>query len=142
MLLRRPSSGFGAGLKAALAALALTLAAVGVGCRPAAEPAAEVEMTWEVVPQPPRMGAAEIRLRLTESATGRPAAGAVVRVEGNMSHPGMQPVFTTAREVSPGQYSAALDFTMAGDWILTVDAELPGGRTFQKQVPLPGVEGG
>lgn len=115
---------------------------MGGACRPAAPPEAEVEVAWEVTPQPPRMGPSELRLALTDRTTGRPAAGAVVRVEGNMSHPGMQPVFSTARELAPGSYLAALEFTMGGDWILIVDVKLPDGRSVEKQIPVPGVRSG
>jgi hypothetical protein len=51
----------------------------------------------------------------------------------------MQPVFAAAREVGPGRYEARLDLTMAGDWILLIDATLADGRTLRRQVSLPGV---
>jgi hypothetical protein len=62
-----------------------------------------------------------------------------MRLEGNMSHPGMRPVFGTAREVAPGTYEAPLELPMGGDWFLLVDATLPDGGTLHRQVDLPGV---
>jgi hypothetical protein len=56
-----------------------------------------------------------------------------------MSHPGMKPVLATAREVAPGQYEAALELTMAGDWYLLVEARLRDGRTLHRQIDLRGV---
>mgnify|MGYP001821836650 FL=1 len=50
-------------------------------------------------------------------------------VEGNMSHAGMVPVLDTAVAEDPGRYGISdFGFTMAGDWILTVQAVLPDGR--------------
>jgi hypothetical protein len=60
-------------------------------------------------------------------------------VEGDMTHPGMVPVFGDARETQPGRYEAPLELTMGGDWVLTVTAELAGGGRLRRQVDLPGV---
>jgi YtkA-like len=111
------------------------------GCRPPAG-APEIAMEWTVAPDPPATGAATFSLTLTDTAAGRPVAGAAVRLEGNMSHPGMKPVFGAAREVAPGRYEAPLDLTMAGDWYVLVEARLPDGRTVQRQVDVRGVRAG
>jgi hypothetical protein len=112
------------------------------GCQPPAGPtgtASDISFHWSVSPSPPATGPARFSAALAEPATGRPVRGAAIKLEGDMSHPGMQPVFGTAREVAPGVYEAAIDFTMAGDWVLLVDATLRDGRTLQRQVLLPGV---
>ena len=83
-------------------------------------------------------GPARFLLMLTDKTTGQLVSGARVRIEGNMSHPGMQPVFDVAREVAPGRYEAKLELTMAGDWIVLVDATLPDGRTVHRRMDLPG----
>ena len=44
-----------------------------------------------------------------------------------MSHAGMVSVFAEAREVEPGRYRGNLEFTMAGDWLLSVYVTLPDG---------------
>jgi hypothetical protein len=62
-----------------------------------------------------------------------------VRLEGGMSHAGMEPVFATAREVEPGRYEAPLELTMAGDWLVLVDATLRDGRALRRQLKVPGV---
>jgi hypothetical protein len=111
------------------------------GCRPGAEAAPEIALRWTVTPRPPSVGAATFSLELTDTMRGQAVSGATVRLEGNMSHPGMQPVFGTAREVEPGRYEARLDLTMAGDWMLFIDATLADGRMLRRQVSLPGVRG-
>lgn len=136
MHLRLPSTHC-RGLSRSLAfGLAACLLAAG-GCRPPAESAPEVALGWTVAPTPPVTGPATFSLTLT--VAGQPVAGAAVRLEGNMSHAGMKPVFGTAREVAPGRYEAPLELTMAGDWFVLVEARLRDGRTLQRQVDVRGV---
>jgi hypothetical protein len=55
--------------------------------------------------------------------------GATVEVEGNMRHAGMVPVFGSALEGEAGTYVVPdFTFTMAGDWVLSLQAALPDGR--------------
>jgi hypothetical protein len=108
-------------------------------CRPRAETASEIALSWTIAPHPPAVGPARFLLMLTDKSTGQLVSGARVQIEGNMSHPGMQPVFGAAREVVHGRYEAKLELTMAGDWIVLVDATLPDGRTVRRQMELPGV---
>ena len=61
-------------------------------------------------------------------AAGAPIEGAAVAVRGDMNHAGMVPVEATAVEVGDGLYRADFEWTMAGDWIVTVTATLPDGR--------------
>jgi hypothetical protein len=126
-----------------LAPLALALVLGLAGCRPAGEPAgsdATLSLHWQVTPDPPVAGPLRIALELSDQGTQRmPLSGAVVRIEGNMSHPGMEPVLAAAREVAPGRYEAPLTLTMAGDWIFFVDAVLPDGRKLHRQIDFPGV---
>jgi hypothetical protein len=89
-------------------------------------------------PDPPQIGPAALTVTLRD-AGGQPIAGAVVKLEGNMNHAGMVPVFAEASEVAPGRYRADLDFTMAGDWFILVRADLPDGRSMERKVDVPGV---
>ena len=116
----------------------------GLGCQPPGAPvspagAEGVALSWSLAPQPPTAGPARLSLTLTETATARPVTGATVRLEANMSHPGMRPVFGTAGEVAPGRYVAPFELTMAGDWFVLIDASLRDGRTLRRQLELPGV---
>ena len=65
-------------------------------------------------------------------------SGATINLEGNMNHAGMVPTLAQAQEVVPGQYEASLEFTMAGDWFILVQADLPDGRMMQHRVDLAG----
>jgi hypothetical protein len=81
-----------------------------------------------ISPTPPAVGPGRLIISLTDSA-GAPVAEAEVVVEGNMSHAGMVPVLDTAVAEEPGRYGISdFTFTMAGDWVLTVQATLPDGR--------------
>lgn len=99
-----------------------------------------IQIRLRVRPDPPRVGLARIELRLL-GPTGVPQHGAAVKIEGNMSHPGMAPSLADAREVAPGDYRADLRLTMAGDWTLRVDARLADGETAHRTLNLPRVSG-
>ena len=53
-----------------------------------------------------------------------------------MTHPGMTPVVATVTPRGPDVYDAALDFTMAGDWMLIATVRLHDGR--RARVACPG----
>jgi hypothetical protein len=109
------------------------------GCRPAADKSSTITMDWTVTPSPPVAGPVLVVLTLTDRGSGRPLPGATVGITGDMTHPGMKPVFATAREVAPGRYEAPVELTMAGDWVISVDARLRDGRRFERQFELRGV---
>lgn len=92
----------------------------------------------EVTPRPPRVGTATITLRVADDA-GRPVSGASVKLEGDMSHAGMSPTFGEATESEPGRYRAALQFTMAGDWVVLVHLTLPDGGRVVRRFDVKGV---
>jgi len=56
-----------------------------------------------------------------------------MKLEGNMSHAGMTPVFVDAAEVEPGRYRANMELSMAGDWIVLVHLTLPDGAKVERQ---------
>ena len=62
-------------------------------------------------------------------------------LEANMSHAGMVPVLTVARETEPGRYQSSMEFSMAGDWFILVHAILPDGRKLDRQFEIKGVAG-
>ena len=124
-------------MAAALPALAAALLAAACGHRPATPP--EIALAWTLSPPAPAVGPAVLRLALSDRRGGRPLAGARVTVEADMSHPGMAPIVASVRELAPGAYAAALRFTMAGDWVVLVDARLRDGREARWELPVPGV---
>lgn len=106
-------------------------------CRRTA-PKSDITVKYEVNPQPPRVGATTIDLQLLD-AKQQAVSGAHVETEGNMSHAGMSPVSGVAREIEAGKYRVVLPLTMAGDWIILVNATLANGEHVQHQIELNGV---
>jgi len=118
-------------------ALLLAAAILAQGCH-RATPAPDVGIAMETVPQPARAGLTTVVFRLTD-ALKHPVTGARVEVEGDMSHPGMAPVFGSAREAAPGRYTSQLRLTMAGDWVILFHITLAEGQKLEKEMALPGV---
>ncbi len=124
----------------ALLALALLAAFGCTGGRPTS--GADVTIDLTLRPDPPKVGEATAVVALT-ARDGGPVRGAAVKLEGNMNHAGMVPVFADAKEAQqPGQYEATLDFTMGGDWYVLVSATLADGRKVSRKVDVLGVKWG
>jgi hypothetical protein len=97
-----------------------------------------VTIEHEISPQPARVGAVTINLKLFDRSL-KPVTGARIALEGNMSHAGMGPTFSDARETAPGQYRSRLELTMGGDWIVLVHLALPDGKKQESQFEIKGV---
>jgi hypothetical protein len=120
-----------------LTAAILALACAAASCGRAESP---VAAAWSLEPAPPASGRDTVaRVRLTDGE-GKPVAGARLRIEGHMSHPGMAPITTGLTELADGTYEGRVQFSMAGDWILIVTGELPDGRRIDRQLEVPGVQ--
>jgi len=119
-----------------LAVGAVVLSSVHCGPIESAAPDIAIELRWE--PSPPVVGNVDVSMRLTD-AKGTPLAGAEVRIEGNMNHAGMKPIFADLAEVEPGRYSGTVPFTMGGDWFLLVTATTPEGNTVDGKIDVLGV---
>jgi YtkA-like len=109
------------------------------GCNETGETPPDIVFEYKIAPEPPRTGLATITLKLADSA-GKPINGARISLEGNMSHAGMRPVFSDARELEAGRYEAPLEFTMSGDWIILVHLTLPDGRKLQREIAVKGIQ--
>lgn len=120
-------------LSAKIILLVLTL--LVAGCQSSAEKDSAITMKWQIIPDPPEVGMATIQITLTDS-TEQSVTGAQIELEGNMSHPGMQPVMASAEEVAPGEYEAPLEFTMAGQWFILVKSTLSDGSVIEKQINI------
>ena len=86
-------------------------------------------------PTPPRVGPAELTLELLDPA-GLGVDHALLQVRGNMTHPGMALVAGIVGEAVKGQYPVTFEWSMAGDWILTVDGQLEDGRRLLRTFEL------
>ncbi|MEA3334757.1 MAG: FixH family protein [Chloroflexota bacterium] len=117
----------------------ITLALITLsGCQRASrqgDQAPEVNVTLEIAPQPPVQGPTHLIIRLTDGK-GLPVEGATLRIKGDMSHAGMVPVRAEASGGTGGVYEADFEWTMGGDWFVTVLATLPDGRLTSRRFDL------
>jgi YtkA-like len=112
----------------------------GIACgRSVGAPGLKFE--WTLSPAPATVGPVALDLRLLDSA-GKAVRGATLRIEAQMSHPGMETAVTPAIERTPGLYHAALQFTMPGDWLLIVSGSLANGEPVRYQINVPRVRPG
>lgn len=81
------------------------------------------------------VGLSRLTLLVTDESD-EPVTGANVTVRGDMSHAGMVPVLAEAVETDPGLYRTELEWTMAGDWIVTVTVGRPGHEAVEQQFDL------
>jgi len=111
------------------------------GCSPGRsdDEAKDVKVDFKIKPDPPKVGLAEVTLLLTKQDQ-QPVKGATLKLEGNMNHAGMKPVFADAKEVEPGKYEATLDLTMGGDWYVEVTGTLADGRKLKRKFNVDGVK--
>jgi hypothetical protein len=127
---------------AALKFCCLMLAAVAsaniVACRHHT-PEPKISVQEQITPQPVNTGPANISITLADEAA-HPIAHATIQIEGDMSHPGMSPVFSQATETEPGKYQAQINFTMGGDWAVLLHIRLPDGRKVERQINVPNVQ--
>ncbi|CAN5705075.1 hypothetical protein BH23CHL2_BH23CHL2_13080 [soil metagenome] len=125
-----------------LAALLLLAGLVGACSRGGDDDgnaADDISVEISVTPEPPQIGPAVVEVTLT-GPDGEPINDADVEIEGNMSHAGMEPVIVDAEDGQNGRYlSQGFEFTMGGDWIITVSGTLPDGREFDRSFDLAGV---
>lgn len=118
----------------------LLVAALSAACsRGDDDDAGAVSIELTVQPDPPAVGPATIEVRLTDEG-GEPLDGAELEIEGDMSHAGMEPVIVEAEGSQDGRYvSEGFEFTMGGDWIITVRGTLPDGEEIERSFDLEGV---
>ena len=87
----------------------------------------------------PQLGNVPVNVYLLKDGEG--VSGAKIEIVGDMTHSGMVPVITNATETEAGLYTASdFEFTMAGDWIITAEIDLPDGEseTVETNVTVPG----
>lgn len=118
-------------------AIAFVLLAAGCGriqSGPSSE-ATDISVEFSVEPADPAVGPSQLRLTLTDGR-GQPVDDATVNIEGNMTHAGMTPVLAQASGGENGQYLVPFEWTMGGDWIVTVEVTLADGRVVTREFPV------
>jgi hypothetical protein len=121
--------------------IAFTVAALLVlaGCHQATRAHDGLVIESEFLPRPVEAGPVILNLKARDAASSRAVTGAQIELEGDMSHPGMAPVFGNAKEGAEGQYSGRLDLPMGGDWVILMHVTLAGGQKIERQIDLKGV---
>ena len=118
-----------------LVLLAVLLSFTLVGCGRVSQQedqATDVNVALTIHPDPPGVGPAQLTVSVS-GADGRPIDGARLHIKGDMTHTGMQPVLAQVEGGDKGEYEIPFEWTMGGDWIVTVTANLPDGRTTARQ---------
>ena len=108
------------------------------GCHQSTQQPDGLVIESEILPQPPETGPVTLNIR-AEDAGLRPIKGARIELEGDMSHPGMPPVFGKATESAEGYYSGRLDLPMGGDWVILMHVTLADGKNIERQINVKGV---
>ncbi len=116
----------------------ILLSVFSAGCEDKTDPGKAVLVQHEIQPSPAHVGHSTVHVTLTDPA-GAPISGAHVNMEADMSHPGMAPVFFSATESAPGNFTGAVDLSMPGDWTILLHITLASGAKVEKQFNLPGV---
>ena len=114
--------------------VALMLCLVFVAaCRQESTPAAEagLSVNLRVLPTAASVGEAEFLIDVAD-AEGRPVSPQRVDVRGDMDHAGMQPVLRDDVQGSGGQYRVPFEWTMAGDWTVTVKLSFDDDSSLEK----------
>ncbi|MEZ4734925.1 MAG: copper chaperone PCu(A)C [Caldilineaceae bacterium] len=127
-------------------ALAGLVAVLLTACGSPAAPTdnADLQITLLPVPAGEESNSLQVQLR---NAAQEPITDATVSLEGNMNHAGMAPVF--AEPVTDGDdgtidgiYQAPFQFSMLGDWIITITVEQADGSQTTRDVHVTVTDSG
>lgn len=82
----------------------------------------------------PAIGGDDATVTITLSnKDGSPITDASVKVTGNMGHAGMMPITGEGKHSQHGQYIVPLQWSMAGEWSVTVSVLLADGQQFEQE---------
>lgn len=96
----------------------------------------DADVTIDLTAEATAVGPTVLEITVTD-VTGAPINDATLNVRGDMTHAGMVPVLVEG--VSHGQegvYRVPFEWTMAGNWDITVEVVLPDGQTVSRQFDL------
>lgn len=91
-----------------------------------------IDLDMTVVPQTTTVGDTILTITLKDTA-GAVIDDAELTIKGDMSHAGMQPVLANTSGGINGVYTVPFEWTMGGDWIVTIDVTLADGRYHAQQ---------
>lgn len=120
-------------LRALLILCALSLSSCRQSAQPTPTPDPDIQLEWLRDDAPLHVGM-DALVFLLKNGRAEPIRGAVIEVRGDMTHAGMVPVNSKAEGgTEDGRYVVPFQWTMGGDWIVTVRATLPDGRIAQRR---------
>lgn len=122
-----------------LAVLLCGLNLIGCGNREASSPGIDAKVSIQFEPNPPIVGKNNLEVTLTDPS-GKSIQLGMIKVEGNMNHAGMKPVFAELMENDPGKYAGSIELTMGGDWFLLLSSEPSPEGQLNAKVDVPGVK--
>ena len=105
-----------------------------ISCRPQAQETS-LNITLSTDPNPAVKGEADLIVTVRDQEDV-PIENAFVRVKGDMNHAGMEPVLGEVIGGNYGIYAIPFEWTMAGDWIVTVVVEMGDGTVIEKVFEL------
>jgi hypothetical protein len=111
---------------------------LGSGCARVSQQAesADIEITMTAIPFPPHIGDSRLVIQVADKM-GSPIDDAHLAIKGNMTHAGMVPVLAEVDGGGEaGVYTIPFEWTMAGDWVVTVDLQLPDGTKAQERFDI------
>lgn len=119
----------------------LLLMLMTAGCRESAQPIpttapndAQINLNFD--PDPPQVGEAILIVTLTD-AGGESIEAQSVTVRGDMTHAGMMPVIgEPAQQAEDGTYRIPFNWSMGGDWMISVDVTLADGSEISREFEL------
>ena len=115
--------------------LLLTLSLISCSRRDAVDEAPELQVDMAIIPSPPKAGPSLLMIHIYNVETGE-IGDFTIDVRGDMSHAGMTPVIISEAKGKNGTYAVPFEWTMAGDWIVTITATLPDGRNLMRTLPV------
>ena len=123
--------------------LLLLMLALLVACGSSTPPASEAAVQITLLPGQAGDG---LQVHL-HNAAHAPLTDATVTLEGNMNHAGMAPVLTEPVKdgddgASDGVYNIPFQFTMLGDWIVTVTVDLADGTQTTQDINVTVTDAG
>ena len=105
-----------------------------IACRPEA-PVTDLNITLSTDPNPALKGEADLIVTVRDQEDN-PIENALVRVKGDMNHAGMEPVLGEVIGGNYGIYAIPFEWTMAGDWVVTVEVEMADSTVHEKVFEL------
>jgi len=94
-----------------------------------------INIDFSIEPAQPAVGPAQLVVTVTDAA-GQAIDDATLDIEGNMTHAGMVPILARVSGGQNGHYVVPFEWTMGGDWTVTVEVTLPDGQTVARDFPV------